>query len=471
MCQLGAKDTPSALNLSAQNRPCLRPHASQAAAARLWGAPRGPVPPGYGAFFLLAFSAATTASAVAASQPEAPPLIAYIGTYTGPKSQGIYAFRVEPRTGLAEPLGCVTSAVNPSFLALHPRGRFLYAVSEISASSGTASGAVLAFAVNHQTGQLTQLNQQASGGAGPCHLTVDQTGQHVLVANYSGGSVAVLPIRAKGSLGEATCVIQHLGSSAHPQRQRQSHVHSVNLSPDNRHALVADLGTDLVTVYRFDAERGVLVTPAVQAFKTPPGSGPRHLAFHPGGKRVLLLNELSNTLMLLDYAPETGRLILLHKVSTLPEDFTGENTPAEVAIHPNGRFVYASNRGHDSVALFAQDATTTRLEPLAHFPTQGRTPRHFALDPNGRFLWVANQNSHTLAFFRVAEATGHLHLTGQTSEVGSPVCIRFLPPQPNPRMTDFNYRPQTLPWHSAFDKSTPKRHGEPKTLWKSTTTT
>ncbi len=386
------------------------------------------VPPSAWAFCLMLAMVAPRATARAATAgTDSPHLIAYIGTYTGPKSEGIYAFRVDARTGATEPLGCVARAVHPSFLALHPNGRFLYAVSEVNASPDTPGGSILAFAVDRKTGQLTRLNQQASGGAGPCHLTVDKTGRHVLVANYGGGSVAVLPIREDGALGAATCVVQHQGASVHPQRQRQPHVHSVNLAPDNRHALVADLGTDHVMVYRFDAARGVLETPAAQAFKTPPGSGPRHLAFHPGGQRVLVLNELSSTLMLLDYDAETGRLAPVQTVSTLPEGYAGENTTAEVAVHPNGRFGYASNRGHDSLAVFALDPAAQRLEPLGHVSTQGRTPRHFALDPAGRYLWAANQASHTLVVYRVDEATGRLQPTGQTREVGSPVCVRFLP--------------------------------------------
>jgi 6-phosphogluconolactonase len=376
---------------------------------------------------MLAMVAPSVTTRAATADADFPRLIAYIGTYTGPKSEGIYAFRVDARTGATEPLGCVAHAVHPSFLALHPSGRFLYAVSEVNASADIPGGSVLAFAVDRKTGKLSLFNQQASGGAGPCHLTVDKTGRHVLVANYGGGSVAVLPIREDGALGAATCVVQHQGASVHPQRQRQPHVHSVNLAPDNRYALVADLGTDHVMVYRFDAAHGTLETPAAQAFQTPPGSGPRHLAFHPGGQRVLVLNELSSSLMLLDYDPATGRLAPLQTVSTLPEDFSGENTTAEVAVHPNGRWVFASNRGHDSLAVFALDPAVQRLERLDHVSTRGRTPRHFALDPAGRFLWAANQATHNLVLFRVDEATGRLQPTGQTHEVGSPVCIRFLP--------------------------------------------
>lgn len=362
--------------------------------------------------------------------------IAYIGTYTGQNSKGIYAFEAEAGGGKVTPLGCVGEAVHPSFLALHPSGRFLYAVSEVSATSGDpASGAVVAFEVGQSGGRLSRLNAQSSGGAGPCHLAVDRTGRHVLVANYSGGSVAVLPIRADGSLGEATCVIRHTGSSVHPQRQRQPHAHCVMPAPDNRHALVADLGIDRVVVYRFDAEHGKLETPAVYAFEAPPGSGPRHLAFHPDGRWVLVLNELTSQLMLLEFDPASGRLTHRQSVSTLPEGFSGSNTAAEVAVHPNGRFVYTSNRGHDSLAVFRLDPTRPSLQLLQHQSSGGRTPRHFSLAPGGHELWAANQASHTVTRFRVDPSTGRLEPLGEVLPVGNPVCVRFLPldaPAPGP---------------------------------------
>lgn len=358
--------------------------------------------------------------------PRATQLMAYIGTYTGQNSEGIYAYQVEVTSGSATPRGCVGRTAHPSFLALHPSGRFVYAVSEVNSAAGQPGGAVAAFAVDRQTGLLTLLNMQASGGAGPCHLTVDRTGRHVLVANYGGGSVAVLPIREDGLLGEATCVVRHTGSSVHPRRQRQPHVHSVNLAPDNRHALVADLGIDRVVVYRFDAERGILSTPAAYTFEAPPGSGPRHLAFHPNGRIVLVLNELSSRLMLLEFDPPTGRLTLRQSVSTLPEGFSGSNTTAEVAVHPNGRFAYASNRGHDSIAVFQLDTNRWDLQLVQHAATGGRTPRHFALDPFGQSLWAANQASHTVVRFRVDPATGRLERVGPALEVGNPACVRFL---------------------------------------------
>lgn len=368
----------------------------------------------------------------AAAAPGMQDLLIYVGTYTGPQSRGIYAFRQARGEAVPEALGCVAEATHPSFLAFPPSGRFVYAVSEVGGNGHEPGGRVIAWARDPASGRLSRLNAAPSGGDGPCHLAVDFTGQHVLVAHYGSGSVAVLPIRADGSLGAPTCVVPHTGSSVHPRRQRQPHVHAVNLAPDNRHALVADLGTDRVVVYRFDAAQGRLEPAISPALVLPPGSGPRHLAFHPRGRWVFVLNELSSQLALAEYDAATGRLDLRQLVSTLPADFRGENATAEVAVHPNGRWVYASNRGHDSVAVFAFAADPApRLEVVQHQPTGGRTPRHFALDPSGQTLWVANQASDTVVIFRVEAATGRLSDTDQVLRVPSPVCVRFweTPPQ------------------------------------------
>ncbi len=350
----------------------------------------------------------------------------YIGTYTGPQSRGIYAFRLGRGGAVPEALGCVAETTHPSFLACHPSGRFVYAVSEVGSNGPEPGGRVTAWAREAATGRLRPLGDTPSGGNGPCHLTVDLSGRHVLVAHYGSGSVAVLPIRSDGSLGAPTCVVQHTGSSVHPARQRQPHAHSVNLAPDNRHALVADLGTDRVVVYRFDAAQGRLEPAAPPALVLPPGSGPRHLAFHHSGQWVFVLNELSSQLAVAGYDARSGRLDLRQLVSTLPTGFHGENTTAEVGVHPNGRWVYASNRGHDSVAVFAFTAVPgPRLEPVQHQPTGGRTPRHFALDPAGRWLWAANQASDSVVIFRLDSDTGRLTSRGEVLQVPSPVCVRF----------------------------------------------
>jgi 6-phosphogluconolactonase len=373
----------------------------------------------------MGLAAVLPAPAAEPERPESGPILAYVGTYTGPRSRGVYGFRFDRLTGTAQPLGCVAETRNPSFLAVHPSRKHLYAVNEVSDFQQDASqgGAVAAFRIHPDTGALTLLNQRSSGGAGPCHLNVDRTGRHVLVANYGGGSVAVLPVLEDGALGPATAVVRHTGSSVNPRRQREPHAHSVNLSPDNRFALVADLGTDRVMIYRFDAERGTLVAHEPPFMALPPGSGPRHLAFHPDGRMVCVVNELLSTVAVFDYAAQ-GVLTPRQTVATLPGTFQGENTTAEVVVHPAGRFVYASNRGHDSLATFAIGADG-RLQPSGHTPSGGRTPRNFALDPSG-YLWAANQGSDSVQIFRVEPATGVLTPTGEPIQVGSPVCIRFV---------------------------------------------
>jgi 6-phosphogluconolactonase len=371
--------------------------------------------------------AAGRGSSAQAAGPDAERFTVYVGTYTGPKSQGIYAFHFDAAAGTVAELGCVATVTHPAFLALHPRKPLLYAVNEVNESSGRKTGAVTAFAVDRETGRLTPLNQQSSGGAGPCHLVVDATGRCVLVANYGGGSVAVLPIQPDGSLAEASAVVQHTGSSVNPSRQREPHAHSVNLSPDNRFAFVADLGIDQVRVYQFDPTRGALEAHDPPAATLAPGAGPRHFAFHPTGRWAYVISELQSTVTTFAYDGTRGRLTTAQTVSTLPADFTGASTTAEIVVHPSGRFAYGSNRGHDSLAVFAVSPDDGTLRPVEHVPTQGRTPRNFAVDPTGRTLWVANQGTDNLVLFRVDPDTGRLTPTGQRFDVGSPVCLRFHP--------------------------------------------
>jgi 6-phosphogluconolactonase len=351
----------------------------------------------------------------------------YIGTYTGKGSQGIYGWRLDAGSGKLAPLGLVAETVNPSFLAVHPNRRFLYAVSEISGSGGERGGAVAAFSIDRQSGKLTFLNRVSSKGAGPCYVTVDQTGKTVLVANYGGGSVAALPVKADGSLEEASAHIQHTGSSGvNPKRQRAPYAHSINVSPDNRFALAADLGLDQVLVYRLDAAKGTLTPNDPPFVRTDPGGGPRHFAFHPKGRFAYVINELTSSLSAFSWDPARGVLKPLQTVSTLPKDFQGDNTCAEVQAHPNGRFVYGSNRGHDSIAVFSVDAGKGTLTPVEHVSTQGRTPRNFTIDPTGGWLFAANQASGNVVLFRIDQKTGRLTPAGQTLEVSMPVCVRFV---------------------------------------------
>jgi 6-phosphogluconolactonase len=266
----------------------------------------------------------------------------------------------------------------------------------------------------------------ASGGAGPCHLTVDKTGKYVLVANYGGGSLAVFPILSDGRLGKASAFVQHKGASINPQRQEGPHVHSVYMSPDNRFAISADLGLDEVFIYRFDAGKGTLTPNIPPSATVASGAGPRHFAFHPNGKFGYVIDELQSTITEFSYVPASGALDLLQPVSTLPQDFKGESTAAEVEVHPSGKFLYASNRGLDSIAVFAINSRKGTLTLLAQVPTLGKTPRSFSIDPTGAYLFVANQDSDNVVQFRINPNTGLLAPTGQVLQVPSPVCVTFL---------------------------------------------
>ncbi len=358
-----------------------------------------------------------------AAQPQSR-FIVYVGAYTQKESKGIYAWRFDAASGELSPLGLAAETVNPSFVALRPDRRFLYAVSEIASFDGQKSGAVSAFAVDLETGKLKFINKVASRGAGPCFVSVDPTGRNVLVANYGSGSIAVLPIKDDGGLAEASVAIQHSGSSVNPRRQQGPHAHSINLSPDNRFAIAADLGLDKVFVYRFDSAKGSLAPndPPFAAVK--PGSGPRHFAFHPNKRYGYVINELSSTVTAFSWNAGAGVLKEVQTISTLPKDFSGESTCAEVQVHPSGKFLYGSNRGHDSIAVFSIDGNG-RLTPVEHVSTQGKVPRNFAIDPTGAWLFAANQNAGGVVVFRIDAKTGRLTPAGQKLEVASPVCVRF----------------------------------------------
>jgi 6-phosphogluconolactonase len=354
--------------------------------------------------------------------------LVYIGTYTGGKSHGIYLFDMDLSTGKLDAAG-VTPCENPSYLAIDPAQRYLFAVGEVDKFEGKKAGLVGAFSLDQSTGALSPLNQQSSGGEGPCHLVVDHTGRNLLVANYTGGSVSVLPIGADGRLRAASDFVQHKGTGANPARQEKAHAHGIAISPDNRFALVADLGLDRVFVYRLDAEHGKITPNDPPWLATAPGAGPRHVAFHPNGKYVYAINELNSTIALMSYDAEHGRLESLQAVSTLPagaENAKTGNTCAELEIHPSGRFLYGSNRGHNSLAIFSIDQETGRLTPVGNESSGGKVPRGFAVDPTGNWLVAANQDSANVVVFRIDRETGRLTPTGITVEVDKPVCVKIL---------------------------------------------
>lgn len=351
----------------------------------------------------------------------------YIGSYTRGASEGIYVSELDLATGqLSEPR-LAAKAVNPSFVAIHPDGQHLYAVGEIDDFKGKKTGGVSAFSIDELSGQLSLINQQSSQGAGPCHLVVDGSGKCVLVANYGGGSAACLPIEDDGSLLEAATFIQHEGSSVNPQRQAGPHAHSINVDAENRFAVVADLGLDKVLVYRLDARGGKLTPNDPPSVSVPAGGGPRHFVFHASGKFAYTNNEITSSVTAFTYDAENGVLKEIQTTSSLPASYKEEgNSTAEVRVHPNGRFLYVSNRGHNSIAIFAIDPSTGKLTPLGHESTRGEVPRNFNLDPSGQYLLAANQNTDNVVVFRVDSKTGLLEPTGSEIEVGTPVCIRFL---------------------------------------------
>ncbi len=349
----------------------------------------------------------------------------YLGTYTGKESKGIYVSELDLKTGTLTEPQLAAQTTNPSFLAIHPTKKYLYAVGEISEFEGKKTGAVSAFAIDPKTGLLTPLNKQSSMGTGPCHLVVDATGSAVLLANYGGGSVASLPIQNDGSLSPAASAIQHAGSSVNQGRQQAPHAHSINLDAANRFAFCADLGLDQILIYKFDAKTATLSPNDPPYGVVKPGSGPRHFAFHPGGKFAYVCNEMTSGITAFTYDAQRGALEEIQTLSTLPEPVKGNST-AECQVHPSGKFAYVSNRGHDSIAIFTIDQATGKLTAAGHTKTGGKTPRNFGIDPTGQFLLAANQGTNDVFVFRIDQTTGALTPTGQSIKVGSPVCVKFV---------------------------------------------
>jgi 6-phosphogluconolactonase len=350
----------------------------------------------------------------------------YVGTYTeGGRRDGIHLVRMDRRSGQLRLTASVDAGENPSFLAIHPNGRVLYAVNEIDKYNGKASGAVSAFAIARDTGALTRLDEQPSGGAAPCFVSVDRSGRVALVANYNGGSVALLPIQTDGSLAPPTQVVQHTGSGPNTERQISAHAHSIVADPSNRFVLAADLGADRVFIYRLDVDgkslRHVEGGDAVMRS----GAGPRHFAFHPTLPLVFVANELDSTVATLRFDAARGVLSPVETRSTVPAGWSGTNYPADIHFAPSGRALYVSNRGHNSLAIFSVAESTGSLALEQIVSTDGDWPRNFSLDPTGRWLLVANQRSHSIVVFGRDQETGRLTPTRQRIEVKSPVCLRF----------------------------------------------
>jgi 6-phosphogluconolactonase len=363
---------------------------------------------------------------------DAPTTWVYIGGYTHTmpfvqgKAPGITVCRLDHARGTLIPTGTAAGITNPSYLTVDPRHRYLYCVEE-HAFGVREIGEVSAFRIDPATGMLTHLNRQPSYGAEPAHLSMDREGQWLLVANYGSGSVAVPPVQADGSLGPATDVVQHTGESVHPERQRGPHAHWICADPANQFVLVSDLGLDAILVYRLDHEQGKLLPTAALRVNAAPGAGPRHAVFRPDGRFLYLVHELDSTIAAYRYDPADGRLSAIQRISTLPAGHTGTSAIAAVRVTPDGRFVYASNRGHDSIGMFGSDPATGQLEYLGHQSTQGLAPRDFNIDPEGTFLLAANQDGDTIVTFQIDRQTGKITPTGDVAAINTPVCLEFCP--------------------------------------------
>jgi 6-phosphogluconolactonase len=346
------------------------------------------------------------------------PLRVYFGTYTGSASKGIYVSHFDPSDGHFSAASLAIELESPSFLAVHPDQKHLYAVSE-----SYGHGVAIAMSINTDD-SLTVLNRQTSGGTGPCYISLDPTGHVALIANYGSGTFESIPIEPGGQFAKPASVMQDSGHSANKSRQEGPHAHSINPDPAGHFAFGCDLGLDRVQIFKIDTATGTL-TPNTPPFaELPPGSGPRHLAFHPSGKFAYVISELTNTVSAFTYQPETGEMKLIQTITCLPADFKGQSWCAEVQVHPSGKFLYGSNRGDDSLAVFSVDETTGMLTPHGQVKTGGKTPRNFRMDPSGKWLMVANQDSGTVNLFRVDLATGGLTPSGSRF-VPSVCCIRF----------------------------------------------
>jgi len=381
--------------------------------------------------FLLKLLPILLVALTAAAQLAPSHCLVYVGTYTDGSSKGIYAYDFDLVSGKASPLGLAAESANPSFLAASPTDKFLYAVNEVNTfkdSSGATkhTGAVSAYEIDRKTGKLKLLNQLSSEGAGPAYISIDKSGKYALVANYDGGSVAVFPIAADGKLEAASSFVQHKGSSVNKERQEAPHAHAIEVTADNRFALAADLGLDKLLVYRFDAAHGKLTPNAAPFGRVAPGAGPRHLAFHPAGKYVFVTNEMASTVTSFAWDATDGMLREVQTVSTLPKGYKGENDTAEIMVHPNGRVLYVSNRGRNSIATFSINPELGTLMLVDDTPTGGKIPRNFNLDPTAKWLFAANQDSGDIFIFRIDAKTGRLTPTGETLKVDKPVAILFV---------------------------------------------
>lgn len=347
-----------------------------------------------------------------------------IGSYSTSDKESVHLFQLNLKDGSINKISAINGLVNPSFLKIHPNGKFLYAVNEVGDFQGKKSGGVTAFALDVKNGKIAKLNQQPSGDTGPCHLTIDSKGKYVLVAHYGGGSTTVLPIRENGHIGPVTSQIKHKGSSVHP-RQKAPHAHAIHVGPNNKFAFAPDLGLDKVLVFKFDENSGKITETKFDGAKVAPGSGPRHFGFHPNGEYAYVINEITQTITSFSYHPKRGKLRSIQTLSTVPHPVKGNST-AEILVHPNGKFLYGSNRGHNSIAMFSINEKNGMLTSIGHESIRGEIPRNFGIDPTGQFLLAAGQRSNNVNVFRIKLDTGRLKFTGHSVKVSQPVCVRMI---------------------------------------------
>ena len=353
----------------------------------------------------------------------------YVGTYTKGDSQGIYQFSFDTRTGKAGKVSLAAKTPDPSFLAIHPSGKHVLAVNETSEWDGLKnSGGISSFEIDSKTGRLNLMNQQPTRGAHPCHLVIDRSGKTVLVANYTGGSVIGYSILDDGCLGPSSSFVQHTGSGLLKPRQAAPHAHSINIAPSGQFAVAADLGMDQVLVYRFDPAKGTLLANKPAGPKVVAGAGPRHFSFHPGGRFGYVINEINLTVTAFSWNSKAGTFKEIQTISTLPPgEKQGEGmSTAELRVGVRGRFLFGSNRGHNTIVSYRIDRKTGRLTYVGNYSTGGKTPRNFGLDPSGRFLLAENQDSDTIHVLKIDRKTGKLAETGSVIQVPSPVCVRML---------------------------------------------
>jgi 6-phosphogluconolactonase len=352
--------------------------------------------------------------------------LVFVGTYTNNGSEGIYSFKFNPETSDISSVELAVVTDNPSFIAIDQAEQYLYAVNELDTFNNEPTGAVSVFKIDRESEKLNLIQKVSSFGAAPAHLSLDKSGKFLLVANYNGGNISVFPIGKDGKLGEHSAFIQNVGFSVNAERQSAPHAHFIEVTEDNRFVMVADLGIDKILIFQFDSTNGSLKPNKPKFINLDPGSGPRHFVFTPLGKFFYVLNELASTVTVFEYVPTSAAMQIKQTISTLPQNFKGTNTAAEISIDSKGKFLYASNRGDDSIVQFSIDPITGMLTPVTWISSGGKTPRNFEIDPTGKWLFSANQNSDSISLFKIDQENGRLINTNKTFSIKSPVCVKFI---------------------------------------------